>query len=178
MSWEKEVEELRRRKALARQMGGSEGIERQHKRGKLTVRERIDKFVDPGSFSEYGGLSGSATYEGSELKSFIPKASVEGICRLNGRKAILTAGDFTVRGGSGGAGGGLGSELASNRRAMEWRIPYVRLLDAAGGSVRSFEQMGRTYLPDGNGWSTVDADLLNYVPVVTLALNPRVCFPA
>ena len=64
MSWEKEVGEIERRKSLAKQMGGKEGIDRQKKRGKLTVRERIDHLVDKGSFREFMTLSGSARYEG------------------------------------------------------------------------------------------------------------------
>jgi acetyl-CoA carboxylase carboxyltransferase component len=48
MSWKPEIEELERRLALARQMGGAEGIARQHERGKLTVRERIEALADPG----------------------------------------------------------------------------------------------------------------------------------
>ena len=76
---------------------------------------------------------------------------------IDGRKAVVAAGDFTVRGGSAarGSGGGLGQELTASRRALEWQLPYVRLLDASGGSVASFDDIGRTYLPDGNAW-TVD----------------------
>lgn len=179
MSWEKEVDELARRKTLARQMGGSEGIERQHARGKLTVRERIAALADPESFDEFMGLTGNATYRDNELESFTPRAAVEGMLALDGRKAVVSGGDFTVRGGSGGAsGGGLGMELAANRRAMEWRIPFIRLLDAAGGSVRSFEAIGRTYLPDGNIWSAVDVDLLSQVPVVSAVMGSVAGLPA
>ncbi|MFP6806311.1 MAG: carboxyl transferase domain-containing protein [Pseudomonadales bacterium] len=178
MSWKDEVSEIELRKSLALKMGGPEGIERQHKRGKLTVRERIDKLVDAESFSEFMGLIGNARYKGNELESFTPKGSVEGFCKLDGRKVVLTAGDFTVRGGSGGAGGGLGMELASNRRALEWRLPFVRLLDASGGSVRSFEDMGRTYLPDGNIWSAIDVQLLSRVPVVSAVMGSVAGLPA
>lgn len=179
MSWKPEIDELQHRKKLGKQMGGPEAIERQHARGKLTVRERIDKLVDHGSFREFGELVGTARYEGNQLTSFTPKGSVEGVCKLNGRKVILSGGDFTVRGGSaGGGGGGLGSELASNRRALEWRMPYVRLLDAAGGSVRSFEQIGRTYLPDGNIWSEVDVQLLSRIPVVSAVMGSVAGLPA
>ncbi|MCB1686722.1 MAG: hypothetical protein KDI31_19630 [Pseudomonadales bacterium] len=179
MSWEKEVGEIDKRRVLAQQMGGAEGIARQHNRGKLTVRERIDALVDPDSFEEFMGLIGTATYNGTELESFQPKASVEGMGRLDRRKFVVTAGDFTVRGGSAGsAGGGLGMELAANRRAMEWRLPFVRLLDAAGGSVRSFEEIGRTYLPDGNIWSDVDVRLLSQVPVVSAVMGSVAGLPA
>lgn len=178
MSWQSELDELHHRKELGKQMGGPEGIERQHARGKLTVRERIDKLVDPESFSEFGPLVGAAHYDGNRLTSFTPKGAVEGVCKLNGRKVILSGGDFTIRGGSGGGAGGLGAELASNRRSLEWRMPYVRLLDAAGGSVRSFEQIGRTYLPDGNVWSAVDVQLLSRVPVVSAVMGSVAGLPA
>ena len=94
------------------------------------------------------------------------------MCRIDGRKVVVTAGDFTVRGGSGsGHGGGLGEELSASQRALEWRLPYVRLLDAAGGSVRSFEEIGRTYLPDANSFTHIDVSLLNTVPVVSAVMG-------
>src|SRR5262245_21425506 len=156
MSWQKEIEELERRRRLAREMGGEEGIARQRRRGKLTVRERIDALADRGSFREFLGLMGHGVYDGERLVDFTPKPSVEGICRIGGRKVVVTAGDFTVRGGSAGGSGHLGAELGANQRALEWRIPFVRLIDSAGGSVRSFEEIGRTYMPDGNVWTATD----------------------
>ena len=54
MSWEPEIEELKRRVELARQMGGAENVARQHKAGRLTVRERIEHLLDAGSFHETG----------------------------------------------------------------------------------------------------------------------------
>jgi acetyl-CoA carboxylase carboxyltransferase component len=179
MSWQDEVDELGRRKELVARMGGPAGIERQHAQGKLTVRERIDAFADPGSFREFAGLVGQAKYEDGRLADFTPKASVDGFCRIDGRKVVVSAGDFTVRGGSGGGGhGGLGNELPPNKRALEWRVPFVRLLDAAGGSVRSFEEIGRTYLPDGNTMSDTDVKLLRVVPVVSAVLGSVAGLPA
>jgi acetyl-CoA carboxylase carboxyltransferase component len=69
-------------------------------------------------------------------------------------------------------------ELSANRRALEWRLPYIRLLDAAGGSVRSFEEIGRTYLPDGNTMSGPDVKLLRAVPVVSAVLGSVAGLPA
>ena len=178
MSWEKEVGEIERRKAFARQMGGPEGVERQKKRGKLTVRERIDRLVDQGSWNEFLGLTGHGRYEGAELVGFTPKPSVDGEAKIDGRKVIVTGGDFTVRGGSAGSRGGMGQELSSSQRALEWRLPYVRLLDAAGGSVRTFEEHGRTYLPDGNAWTTYDVQLLSSAPVVSAVLGSVAGLPA
>jgi acetyl-CoA carboxylase carboxyltransferase component len=178
--WLPEIEELHRRLEMARGMGGPDRIARQHAQGKLTVRERIDRLADPGSFRPFMELSGQGVYaEDGSLVDFRPKASVEGTCKLDGRKIIVSAGDFTSRGGSGGgSGGGLGMELPSNRRALEWRLPFIRLLDAAGGSVRSFEEYGRTYLPDGNTMSAWDVKLLRAVPVVSAVLGSVAGLPA
>lgn len=179
MSWQPEVDELERRKAFAAGMGGAEGIARQRARGKLTVRERIDALADPGSFREFMGLMGHGEYEDGHLARFTPKGAVDGTCKLDGRKVVVSAGDFTVRGGSAGShSGGMGMELPANQRALEWRLPYIRLLDAAGGSVRSFEEMGRTYLPDGNLMSAADVKLLNVVPVVSAVLGSVAGLPA
>ena len=65
MSWKAEIEELARRRELAAAMGGPEGVGRQHQRGKLTVRERIDRLADPDTFREFGGLRGQGTYDAS-----------------------------------------------------------------------------------------------------------------
>ncbi|HEY7294302.1 MAG TPA: carboxyl transferase domain-containing protein [Dehalococcoidia bacterium] len=182
MTWQAEVDELRRRQELASRMGGPEGIARQHAQGKLTVRERIEAFADPGSFREFMGLMGSGVYaEDGRLEDFTPKAAVDGFCTVDGRKVVVSGGDFTVRGGSGGrreGGGGLGMEPPANRRALEWRLPYVRLLDAAGGSVRSFDELGRTYLPDGNVMSAIDVQLLRAVPVVSAVMGSVAGLPA
>jgi len=177
MVWQPEIQELRHREELARQMGGPEGIERQHKRGKLTVRERIDRLADPGSFQEIGGLAGSARYEDGRLVGFTPSNMVIGVCTLDGRKVVLSGGDFTVRGGAADAAIGNKAGYAQNL-ALGWRLPYIRLLDATGGSVRTFEQIGRTYVPDMNPYCAVAGQLLCTVPVVSAALGSVAGLPA
>ncbi len=98
MVWQPEIDELNYRKELAAQMGGKENVERSHKRGKLTVRERLEKLVDPGSFQEIGGLSGYSTYKDNKLESFQAASPVIGICTLNGRKVVISGDDITIRG--------------------------------------------------------------------------------
>ena len=173
MTWSSELDELRRRQEFAEQMGGAEGIDRQHRNGKLTVRERLPLLADPGSFQQFNSLRGEARYDDAGgLVGVLPDGKVEGMCRVEGRKVVVTAGDFTVRGGSAsGQTGGLGNELTATERALEWRLPLVRLLDAAGGSVRSFETLGRTYLPDANSFTHIDIKLLSTVPVVSAVLG-------
>jgi acetyl-CoA carboxylase carboxyltransferase component len=179
MSWAPEVAELNRRRQLAAQMGGEQGIARQRQRGKLTARERIEALADPNSFREFMGLVGSATYDGNTLIDFVPKPQVDGTIAIDGRKVIVKSSDFTVRGGAGGsATGQLGQELSASARATEWQLPLVRLLDAAGGSVRGFEELGRTYLPDGNSFSAPEVRLLSVVPVVSAVLGSVAGLPA
>ena len=93
MSEEKEVEEIKHRDAFADELGRAEGIVRQRKRGKLTIRERIDALVDEGSFRQMGKLAGNASYDDhNELTGFVPSASGSGMCRINdGEQAVHQA---------------------------------------------------------------------------------------
>jgi len=177
MVWQPEIDELKKREKLAEQMGGPEGVQRQHERGKLTVRERIVKLADTGSFQEIGKLAGAATYEGEKLTAFRPANSVMGMCTIDSRKVILTAGDFTVRGGA--ADAAVGNKGAFGlRMALNYKLPFIRLLDATGGSVRTFEQIGRTYIPDANEYCAVNGKLLGVAPVVSVVLGSVAGLPA
>ncbi|WP_339947962.1 carboxyl transferase domain-containing protein [uncultured Albimonas sp.] len=177
--WGPEVEALDARRARMREMGGEANIARHHARGKLTARERLEMFADPGSFREIHPFSADAVYEGETLAEFTPKGLIEGSAKVRGRKVVVTAGDFTVKGGSGrGSRGGLGQEIGSAKKALQWRLPYVRLLDAVGGSVRGFEALGRTYLPDGNDYIAPEVELLQEVPVASAVLGSVAGLPA
>ncbi|MEA2647091.1 MAG: hypothetical protein QOE92_2174, partial [Chloroflexota bacterium] len=89
MTWEPELEELRRREAMAREMGGAEKVERQHAAGRLTVRERIEALLDTASFHEVGALTGQAEYEEGELKSLLPTNFVMGRGRIDARPVVV-----------------------------------------------------------------------------------------
>lgn len=173
MSWEPEIEELRRREALAEQMGGEERVARQHSFGKLTVRERIDALIDPGSLRETGKIAGRADYgEDGRMTDFLPANMVFGRARIEGRPVVVLGDDFTVRGGAADASIGRKMTLAE-QTAGEWRLPIVRIIDGTGGggSVRTLDTGGRTYVPEVTGWGTASANLAN-VPVVAMALGP------
>lgn len=175
-----DLEELSHRRELVEQMGGPDSVAFHHSRGKLTVRERLGLLLDEGSVEEFGSLQGHGVYDdGDELVSFTPKGEVNAMATIDGRTVVVSGGDFTVRGGSAqGSHGGLGQELRPAERAREWRVPYIRLLDAAGGSVRGFEELGRTYLPDGNSFTLPDVQLLNTVPVVSAVMGSVAGLPA
>src|ERR1700704_6430442 len=144
-TWEPEVAELRRREELARRMGGPEKVQRQHDGGKLTVRERIEKLLDPGSFHEVGAIAGRAVVVGGD--------------------------DFTVRGGAADASIWQ-KQVHAEQMANELRIPIIRLVDGTGGggSVKSLDKDRRTYVPANPGWNYV-VDNLGQVPVIALALG-------
>ncbi|HZD26348.1 MAG TPA: carboxyl transferase domain-containing protein [Alphaproteobacteria bacterium] len=65
MAWDREIDELHHRRALARRQGGEEAVARQHEKGRLSLRERIDRLADAGSFRELGqGAGGSPNVAG------------------------------------------------------------------------------------------------------------------
>ena len=172
MSWEADIEELRRREALARQMGGPDKVKRQHDGGKLTVRERIEALLDTGSFHEIGALSGRAQYgDNGELQSVQPANFVFGRGRIEGRAVVVGGDDFTVRGGAADAAIWQ-KQVMSEQMANELRLPIVRLVDGTGGggSVKTIESYGYTYVPANPGWNWV-VDNMGVVPVVALGLG-------
>ena len=173
MGWETELDELRRREALAHQMGGEERVARQHASGRLTVRERIEHLFDSGSWQETGALAGRGTYgDDGELADFLPANMVVGIGRIDGRRAVAQGDDFTIRGGAADAAIWEKS-LWAERAAGELRVPLVRLVDGTGGggSVKTLEDTGFSYVPPLPGWEQIVENLAT-VPVVGAALGP------
>jgi acetyl-CoA carboxylase carboxyltransferase component len=156
---------------MAHEMGGPEKIERHKSAGKLTVRERIDGLLDPRSFHEIGAIAGRARYEDGKLVEFTPSNFVMGRGRIDDRPVAVGADDFTVRGGAADASIHQ-KQVMAEQMANELRIPVVRLIDGSGGggSVKSLETTGRTYVPANPGWNWVVSNL-STVPVVSLALG-------
>ncbi len=128
MSWEKEIEELRQREALAKKMGGAEKVARQKENGRLTVRERIDRLLDEGSFHEIGATAGKASYDAEgNLTGFMPANFVVGRGRIDGRTVIVGGDDFTVRGGASDASIAA-KQIIAEQMANEFRLPLVRVI--------------------------------------------------
>jgi acetyl-CoA carboxylase carboxyltransferase component len=173
MSWQKEIDELQARKRLAYKMGGEEKVKRQHDNKRLTVRERIDRVLDPNSFREIGAIAGKADYdEKGEIQDFLPANFVMGRGRIEGQPVVVGGDDFTVRGGAGDAAIG-SKQVYAEQMANELRLPIVRLIDGTGGggSVKTLEADRRSYVPYQQGWNWVVANLAT-VPVVGLGLGP------
>ena len=172
MSWQPEIDELRKREALAREMGGPEKVKRQRDGGKLTVRERVDRLLDPGSFREIGAIAGKAEYDSAgNLVSLSPSNFVCGRGRIDDRPVVVGGDDFTVRGGAADASIWEKQEI-SEQMAHDVRIPIVRLIDGTGGggSVKTYETTGRTYVPRNPAWGHVVRNL-STVPTVSLGLG-------
>ena len=173
MGWEEELEELRRREAMAEAMGGPDKLARQHGRGKMDARARLAALVDPGSFREIGKIAGRGHYDDSgELAGVTPAPFLFGKATIDGRPVVATADDFTIRGGA--ADAGISRKMVqAEKMAHELRLPIIRMIDGTGGggSVKTLEMIGATYIPAVPGWSDVVRNL-ETVPVVALALGP------
>ncbi|MCP1766880.1 acyl-CoA carboxylase subunit beta [Bradyrhizobium japonicum] len=176
MNWKPELDELARREAFAREMGGVDKVRRQHDQGRLTVRERIDRLIDSGSFHEIGAVSGIGEYDSSgELQKLTPANCVFGRARVEGRTVVVVGDDFTVRGGSADASISA-KPLMAEEMAHDFRLPIVRIIEGSGGggSVKTIETKGAANLPGGIGgtrWYRFTTENLSRVPVVALGLG-------
>ena len=95
------IERVEKRLAEGRLGGGQDKIDRQHERGKLTARERIEQFLDEGTFEETDALvEHRCTDFGMESKKIAGDGVVTGHGRVDGRPVFVFAQDFTVFGGS------------------------------------------------------------------------------
>lgn len=176
MAWTPELEELARREALVREMGGAAKVRRQHDQGRLTVRERIHALADADSFHEVGAISGSAEYDAKgDLKTLMPANCVFGRARIDGRAVVVVGDDFTVRGGSADASIP-DKPLMAEEMASDLRLPIIRIIEGSGGggSVKTIETTGAANLPGGvgttRGFYYMTANLAQ-VPVVGLGLG-------
>jgi len=128
--------ELLARRQAARQGGGPKAIERQHAKGKLTARERIERLLDPGSFQEVDAyITHRHTAFGLDEKQFPGDSVVVGMGRVDGRKVAVASQDFTVVGGS-------FSEIQAQKvcKVLDMAIasgaPFVSLNDSVGARIQ------------------------------------------
>src|SRR5919201_6810702 len=170
MSMRKKVEELERRRAQARKMGGETRLSRQKERGKLDARARLELLLDRGTFREIGLF---ATHLG-RLDSPTPADGVVcGTGLIEGRPACVASYDFTVQGGSIGP---VGERKVSRLRelALRGRIPMIWLVDSAGARLSAD--------PEEAAWITSFADtgylfreqvvMSGVVPLVAAMVGP------
>ncbi|MTI71032.1 MAG: methylmalonyl-CoA carboxyltransferase, partial [Firmicutes bacterium] len=136
MSTNKKVEELRAYKEKMKQGGGKERIEKQHKKGKLTARERIELLLDEDSFIELDlFVKHRCTNFGMEKKDAPGEGVVTGYGTVDGRLVYVFAQDFTVIGGS------LGEMHAAKickvqEMALKVGAPLVGINDSGGARIQ------------------------------------------
>ncbi len=162
------VKALEKRREIARLGGGRERIERQHAKGKLTARERIELLLDEGSFEEYGMFVEHRCTDFGMDKVKIPgDGVVTGWGTINGRVVYVFAKDFTVFGGS------LSETHAAKitriqDMALKNRAPIIGLFDAGGARI----QEGVAAL-GGYGevfWRNVQAS--GVIPQISVIMGP------
>jgi acetyl-CoA carboxylase carboxyltransferase component len=174
-SMKERVEDLERRREEARAMGGPERIAKQHDRGKLTARERLDLLFDAGSFEELGLL-------GKQPGVRSPAdAVVTGFGRIDGRAVGIAAYDFTVLGGSMGP---TGETKVSRLRdlVLRHRMPIVWLVDsggarigggsAVGGSGQADDESGASAFAETGALFREQVILSGVVPQVAAMVGP------
>lgn len=124
--------ELVEREAQAHAMGGADKIERQHAKGRLTARERIERLLDPDSFDEQGLHAHSDLPEAADRTPADGK--VAGFGRIDTRTVFIGADDVTVMAGAGGRVG-VGKLFKGMKYATEKGYPCIQLGDAGGARV-------------------------------------------
>ena len=164
-AWKPLLEDLAARREAARAMGGPERLERQHGRGRLDARQRIERLFDPGTFVELGALVGAVQ------RGVTPPTPADGLVAghglVDGRPVLAAAEDFTVMGGSIGHGTTAKRHRLAELAGQE-RVPLVMLLEGAGERTQNaFERRGRA----PNDLQAL-ARLAGLVPMVCVVMGP------
>lgn len=130
------IRRLEKERAEALEGGGSKRVEDQHKKGKLTARERIDLLLDPGSFEEIGMLVRHRSHDfGMEKQKFSGDGVITGHGTINGRPVVVYSQDFTIFGGS-------LSEAHAEKicrildHALKLGVPVIGLNDSGGARIQ------------------------------------------
>jgi acetyl-CoA carboxylase carboxyltransferase component len=161
----KRLKEIREKNLLG---GGQKHIDRQHKRGKMTARERVDLLLDTGTFSELGSCVNTtgARIDGRETDAPCDGAVI-GTGKVDGRLIAVYASDFTVLGGS------LGCQHATKfikliDLAASWQIPMVWLLDSSGGRLgyRDVPMAGLDW------WFAIESRYSGLIPQINVLMGP------
>ncbi len=148
--------------------GGPEHVKRQHDRGKMTARERIDSLLDEGTFSELGSGVNTTGLRIDGRKMDAPcDGAVVGTGLVQGRRVVVYASDFTVLGGSIGTQHGL-KFVKMMEMAAAWRIPMIWLLDSSGGRLgyRDVPMAGIDW------WFALESRFSGLIPQINVLLGP------
>ena len=149
-------------------MGGEENIRKQHEKGKLTARERIDLLFDQNTFQETQiFVKHRSTLLGMDTKEIKADGVITGFGKVNGRSVFVASQDFTSSGGS------LGEMHAKKiwkvmDMAMDARKPFVALNDSGGARI----QEGVPSLEGYGGIFYRNSVASGYIPQITAIMGP------
>jgi acetyl-CoA carboxylase carboxyltransferase component len=163
------TEQLHERREKAKLGGGEEKIAKQHERGKLTARERIELLVDEGTFVEMG-LHGRPHFAQRAMEGVEAPADgvITGWGDVDGRPCCIAAYDFTVMAGSMGMTG----EIKVGRlreMALSKRMPFIWLLDSAGARIQ--EATGSLFAGSGQLFRE-EVEMSGVIPMVAAMMGP------
>ncbi|GAA3396123.1 acyl-CoA carboxylase subunit beta [Cryptosporangium minutisporangium] len=161
------IAELARRREVARQ-GAIASVEKQHAKGKLTARERIEAFLDPGSFVEVDELArhGAGNY-GADVRESYGDGVVTGYGLVGGRPVCVYAQDFTIFGGS--VGERVGQKIVKvMQRAIDVGCPIIGINDSGGARIQEGVASLASYAEVGYHIGLASG----VVPQVSLILGP------
>jgi len=129
-------DQLLKEKERIRAMGGQEAVNQQHKSGKMTARERMEYFFDPGTFVEIGmHVKHRTTFFGMDKREVPAEGVVVGYGRVNGRLVMAGAEDYTAMAGTFGEYHGKKFSQAIDM-AKEMGIPFVGMNDSGGARLQ------------------------------------------
>ncbi len=162
------LKELSKRLEESRNAGGQERIDKQHKAGKLTARERVELLLDPGSFLELDALvTHRSSAFGLENQKIPGDGVVTGAGKINGRAVYVFAQDFTVFGGS-LAEGHAKKICKVMDLAKDSGVPLIGLNDSGGARI----QEGVLSL---GGYADIflrNTDCSGVIPQISLIMGP------
>src|SRR6188508_2653524 len=161
------LSELAKRKEQAMHAGSERSVERQHSKGKLTARERIELLLDPGSFHELDMLARHRAHDSGLLERPYTDGVVTGWGTIHGRKVFIFSQDFTVFGGA------LGEVFAEKiHKVMDLAIkvgaPLIGLNDGAGARI----QEGPVSLASYGGIFHRNVLASGVIPQISVILGP------
>ncbi|GAB7341039.1 hypothetical protein MBLNU457_7364t2 [Dothideomycetes sp. NU457] len=179
--WSDVLGQLKTLRSMAKTPDPShKGYSRQKASGKLWVRERVDKLLDPGSFREVGSVSGEVKWKAlsnnkEEPASYIPSNNVQGFGKLRGRDVLFTADDFTLRAGH-ADGALMAKTVYMEELAIALKLPIIKLVDGSsgGGSVSTIKQMGWSYIPPLPSFDAVMKQLNLGIPNLGAVVGPAI----
>jgi len=142
---EKAVEQYRQKRDRLMAMGGPDAVERQRKQGKLTARERIEYFFDPGSFTEIGlYIKHRQSAFGMDKREIPAEGVVTGFGKVDGRYVTVAAEDYTCMAGTFGEYHGNKFTHAMNF-ARDNGLPFVGMNDSGGARLHEGFDTLETY---------------------------------